>query len=832
MSSNTNSPEFVNEQIGRGASPSNRRPPSDEHETSERKTPSSTTPHATSLSLSAGSSAAEQNFSRAPANVSCVPSKVLRNTSGGSGGSSRQGDDANRRASYEEEEDQTPSTKNERGSSEPPRGRPTRLRVAVIGAGFTGLRLAERFKQMSNLLLEDGRRLPSIEVVVLEKSMGYGGRLATRYTKGPDPEGYQFDIGAPFFRAKSGQFKKYLEEQLGLNSGTPDCGWEPRTALVVPGKQDPLTMISENAVEKLALREASANVREVSTARGGSKWGLPGRRAPKWGLRQDKKDSPAREESFASQKKKFGASGEGSDTSNEASSSLAQTPPTGGVYNPHFRGVVETHGAPIVPRSGISVVEWDTGKFPLICDCCEQYDCNVKEPGADDEAGGSHSYSKEQMYGYSERMQGEHIYVGWSRMNEIAKTIARRNKLDVRLGCRVGSIRRVMLPERSRTRSAGESDEPPVPVGCQSISRGTTGSNGKGRVVRLPADAEVQISKEFSAGDPDDELPPRPNSIGSPTFSADYLQNCQSGAAISGNSVESGRLQMPESGSSVGWELMQCEHSRQPCDPKHNPPSTRISDSAYDYVAVTLPGPQTLNLVSHMPIVKKFPTIKQRAKMRGCFVLMLGFSIPECWRSVSIPSAIDCKDHPVLRCVIVDSNKPGRSQTNRIGARTLSVCVYAMYKWSEQHFQMEETVNDMQDYRHENVLIPLLNEAKALLLNTRVSQHPTVDPLSSQRPAVEFWQYMFDMKRLEYTDLHAWRYVEVVGEKKHISFSPDSAFFDNEKNLGLAGDWCAGCATVEGAFASAESLADQIQADITRNTLLSYSLQRDASYAR
>jgi len=66
-------------------------------------------------------------------------------------------------------------------------------RVAVIGAGLSGLVAARELSQSS-------------EVTVFEKSRGYGGRMATRY--GGD---FEFDHGAQFFTARSAEFQDFLE---------------------------------------------------------------------------------------------------------------------------------------------------------------------------------------------------------------------------------------------------------------------------------------------------------------------------------------------------------------------------------------------------------------------------------------------------------------------------------------------------------------------------------------------------------------------------------------------------------------------------------------------
>jgi renalase len=67
------------------------------------------------------------------------------------------------------------------------------VKVAIVGAGFAGLSLANMLK---------GRA----EVVLFEKSRGYGGRIATRYA-----DKFSFDHGAQFFSVRTESFKNFLK---------------------------------------------------------------------------------------------------------------------------------------------------------------------------------------------------------------------------------------------------------------------------------------------------------------------------------------------------------------------------------------------------------------------------------------------------------------------------------------------------------------------------------------------------------------------------------------------------------------------------------------------
>ncbi len=82
-------------------------------------------------------------------------------------------------------------------------------RVAVIGAGLSGLVAARKLQECS-------------EVTVFEKSRGYGGRIATRYAGD-----FEFDHGAQFFTARSPEFQEFLDPLIA--NGTVAC-WHARFA--------------------------------------------------------------------------------------------------------------------------------------------------------------------------------------------------------------------------------------------------------------------------------------------------------------------------------------------------------------------------------------------------------------------------------------------------------------------------------------------------------------------------------------------------------------------------------------------------------------------------
>ena len=64
-------------------------------------------------------------------------------------------------------------------------------RIAVVGAGMSGLVVARRLAAFGN-------------VRVFEKSRGPGGRMLTRYA-----DAFEFDHGAQYFTARSNAFQAF-----------------------------------------------------------------------------------------------------------------------------------------------------------------------------------------------------------------------------------------------------------------------------------------------------------------------------------------------------------------------------------------------------------------------------------------------------------------------------------------------------------------------------------------------------------------------------------------------------------------------------------------------
>lgn len=80
-------------------------------------------------------------------------------------------------------------------------------KIAIIGAGISGLSIAKILEQ-------------NADITLFEKSRGVSGRLSTRRT-----DSYIFDHGAQYFTVRTNEFKEFLEPLF--NSGVVQK-WEPR----------------------------------------------------------------------------------------------------------------------------------------------------------------------------------------------------------------------------------------------------------------------------------------------------------------------------------------------------------------------------------------------------------------------------------------------------------------------------------------------------------------------------------------------------------------------------------------------------------------------------
>ena len=78
--------------------------------------------------------------------------------------------------------------------------------IAIVGAGFSGIILAQKLKNIG-------------EVKIFEKARGVGGRMASRVK-----DDFNFDFGAQFFIAKKPEFHEFLKPFIEQKIIMPWCG--------------------------------------------------------------------------------------------------------------------------------------------------------------------------------------------------------------------------------------------------------------------------------------------------------------------------------------------------------------------------------------------------------------------------------------------------------------------------------------------------------------------------------------------------------------------------------------------------------------------------------
>ncbi|MEM9576287.1 MAG: FAD-dependent oxidoreductase [Pseudomonadota bacterium] len=127
------------------------------------------------------------------------------------------------------------------------------MRIAIIGAGLAGLRLAERLRGHA-------------EVTVFEKSRGCGGRMSTRRAGG-----FAFDHGAQFFTARAKSFQDFLSPHVSNGTvrqwqarltdltGNASPVWDTPHFVAVPGMNALAKAMTEGLTVQRERRVASVH---------------------------------------------------------------------------------------------------------------------------------------------------------------------------------------------------------------------------------------------------------------------------------------------------------------------------------------------------------------------------------------------------------------------------------------------------------------------------------------------------------------------------------------------------------------------------------------------
>lgn len=118
------------------------------------------------------------------------------------------------------------------------------MRVAVIGAGIAGICIAKELSKIA-------------EVVVFEKSRGYGGRMSTR-TIG----GYEFDHGAQYVTAKTKKFKDFLKRLI--KDEVLDV-WNPKLVTILKDNKNLCTDIKDDNEFYVPLTKMSSLCRYLAS---------------------------------------------------------------------------------------------------------------------------------------------------------------------------------------------------------------------------------------------------------------------------------------------------------------------------------------------------------------------------------------------------------------------------------------------------------------------------------------------------------------------------------------------------------------------------------------
>lgn len=138
----------------------------------------------------------------------------------------------------------------------------TKKKIAIIGAGLSGLALAEQLKGKA-------------EITIFEKARGVGGRMSTRYAGD-----FEFDHGAQYFTARSDNFKNFLKPFIDKEIVQK---WTPKIVNLVSGEKDCYHDLSEiyyTASPKMNMlcktlakqHEVKLNTRIKKLVRHGNEW--------------------------------------------------------------------------------------------------------------------------------------------------------------------------------------------------------------------------------------------------------------------------------------------------------------------------------------------------------------------------------------------------------------------------------------------------------------------------------------------------------------------------------------------------------------------------------
>ncbi len=180
----------------------------------------------------------------------------------------------------------------------------------------------------------------------------------------------------------------------------------------------------------------------------------------------------------------------------------------------------------------------------------------------------------------------------------------------------------------------------------------------------------------------------------------------------------------------------------------------------FDWLVLTMPAPQTRQLVSELDDVV---ALCDEREMRACVAMMLGFTEP-----------LDLRWHAALvrntdiSWVSVNSSKPGRGDA-------FTLVVHSTNAWADS--RIDDDIDDIREH--------MLNEASLVTGE--------------------------DLRTAAHCEMHRWRYANTDRQ------SGPPSYIDDDRQLALCGDWLVR-GRIEAAFTSAEDLARKFKERIGRDS--------------
>lgn len=185
---------------------------------------------------------------------------------------------------------------------------------------------------------------------------------------------------------------------------------------------------------------------------------------------------------------------------------------------------------------------------------------------------------------------------------------------------------------------------------------------------------------------------------------------------------------------------------------QQNKDKIKIADEEFDYVAITAPAEQVLDLLPSDFVHREL--IAER-KMQGCFSLMLGLE-----QDLNLPFDFAEIQDEIIKTISVNSSKPERPSA-------YSLMVTTQNHWSDLNIEEDLSLSE------EKILGKIAEILKV------------------------------EITAIKYKNLHRWRYANIAAAHNDIKY-----IFAKDEKIAICGDWLL-AGKVENAFLSAYHLAQE-----------------------